>query len=178
MIEKTDFPYTLGGYVEQQNYKGFDIAVSIRRYKGISAYVISSEKRLIREESATFADKEDMFRWGREAVDRYLEQQERRKEENAVKRADYYKKKARVAALKAFNAAMYFSDIKDGLYDKAKGFFEYELDKEHAKIRGKHLILYKAFAIMFFVIKKETASFPIFLSGNGKLTYWKLPGHA
>ena len=84
MIEKTDFPYTLGGYVEQQNYKGFDIAVSIRRYKGISAYVISSEKRLIREESATFADKEDMFRWGREAVDRYLEQQERRKEENAV----------------------------------------------------------------------------------------------
>lgn len=26
MIEKTDFPYTLGGYVEQQNYKGFDIA--------------------------------------------------------------------------------------------------------------------------------------------------------
>ena len=24
MIEKTDFPYTLGGYVEQQNYKGFD----------------------------------------------------------------------------------------------------------------------------------------------------------
>lgn len=41
MIEKTDFPYTLGGYVEQQNYKGFDIAVSIRRYKGISAYVIS-----------------------------------------------------------------------------------------------------------------------------------------
>lgn len=27
MIEKTDFPYTLGGYVEQQNYKGFDIAV-------------------------------------------------------------------------------------------------------------------------------------------------------
>ena len=35
MIEKTDFPYTLGGYVEQQNYKGFDIAVSIRRYKGI-----------------------------------------------------------------------------------------------------------------------------------------------
>ena len=69
MIEKTDFPYTLGGYVEQQNYKGFDIAVSIRRYKGISAYVISSEKRLIREESATFADKEDMFRWGREAVD-------------------------------------------------------------------------------------------------------------
>lgn len=54
MIEKTDFPYTLGGYVEQQNYKGFDIAVSIRRYKGISAYVISSEKRLIREESATF----------------------------------------------------------------------------------------------------------------------------
>ena len=68
MIEKTDFPYTLGGYVEQQNYKGFDIAVSIRRYKGISAYVISSEKRLIREESATFADKEDMFRWGRDAV--------------------------------------------------------------------------------------------------------------
>ncbi len=121
MIEKTDFPYTLGGYVEQQNYKGFDIAVSIRRYKGISAYVISSEKRLIREESATFADKEDMFRWGREAVDRYLEH--------------YYKKKARVAALKAFNAAMYFSDIKDGLYDKAKGFFEYELDKEHGKIK-------------------------------------------
>lgn len=63
-----------------------------------------------------------MFRWGREAVDRYLEQQERRKEENTIKRADYYKKKARVAALKAFNAAMYFSDIKDGLYDKAKGF--------------------------------------------------------
>ena len=125
MIEKTDFPYTLGGYVEQQNYKGFDIAVSIRRYKGISAYVISSEKRLIREESATFADKEDMFRWGREAVDRYLEQQERRKEENAVKRA----------GLKAFNTAMYFSDIKNELYDKAKGFFEYELDKEHAKIR-------------------------------------------
>ena len=86
MIEKTDFPYTLGGYVEQQNYKGFDIAVSIRRYKGISAYVISSEKRLIREESATFADKEDMFRWGREAVDRYLEQQERRKEEKAERR--------------------------------------------------------------------------------------------
>ena len=33
MIEKTDFPYTLGGYVEQQNYKGFDIAVSIRDTK-------------------------------------------------------------------------------------------------------------------------------------------------
>ena len=126
MIEKNEFPYTLGGYVEQCSYKGFDIAVSIRRYKGISAYVISSEKRLIREESATFADKEDMFRWGREAVDRYLEQQERRKEENAVKRAGYYKKKAREAALKAFNTAMYFSDIKNELYDKAKGFFEYE----------------------------------------------------
>ncbi|MBS5110705.1 MAG: hypothetical protein KHZ65_19340 [Phocaeicola vulgatus] len=135
MIEKTDFPYTLGGYVEQQNYKSFDIAVSIRRHKGISAYVISPEKRLIREESATFADKEDMFHWGREAVDRYLEQQERRKEENAVKRVGYYKKKAREAALKAFTSAMYFIDIKDELYDKAKGFFEYELDKEYTKIK-------------------------------------------
>ena len=57
------------------------------------------------------------------------------KKKNTIKRADYYKKKARVAALKAFNAAMYFSDIKDGLYDKAKGFFEYELDKEHGKIK-------------------------------------------
>ena len=42
----------------------------------------------------------------------------------------------------------------------------------------KTLDIIQAFAIMFFVIKKETASFPIFLSGNGKLTYWKLPGHA
>lgn len=48
---------------------------------------------------------------------------------------DIIRKKAREAALKAFNTAMYFSDIKNELYDKAKGFFEYELDKEHAKIR-------------------------------------------
>ena len=76
-----------------------------------------------------------MFRWGREAVDRYLELQERKKEENTVKRADYYKKKAREAALKAFSSAMYFSKIENELYDKAKGFFEYELDREHAKIK-------------------------------------------
>ena len=63
-----------------------------------------------------------MFRWGREAVDRYLEQQERRKEENTIKRADYYKKKARVAALKAFNAAMYFSDIKTDFMIRQKDF--------------------------------------------------------
>ena len=90
---------------------------------------------MIREESATFADKEDMFHWGREAVDRYLEQQERRKEENAAKRVGYYKKKAREAALKAFTSAMYFIDIKDELYDKANGFFEDELDKEYTKIK-------------------------------------------
>ena len=40
-----------------------------------------------------------------------------------------------MASLNAFDAAMYFSDIKDGLYGKAKGFFEYELDKEHGKIK-------------------------------------------
>ncbi len=45
------------------------------KYKGISAYVISREKADPVKNLPPFADKEDMFRWGREAVDRYLEQQ-------------------------------------------------------------------------------------------------------
>ncbi len=36
--------------------------------------------------------------------------------------------------------------------------------------------IYKAFAIMFFVIKQKPHLSQYFLSGNGKLTYWKLPG--
>ena len=57
------------------------------------------------------------------------------------------------AALKAFNAAMYFSDIKDGLYDKAKGFFEYELDKDcllYTSIRKKLMKWTKRIVIGWF----------------------------
>lgn len=42
----------------------------------------------------------------------------------------------------------------------------------------KTLDIIQGFCDHVFRDKKGTASFPIFLSGNGKLTYWKLPGHA
>lgn len=42
----------------------------------------------------------------------------------------------------------------------------------------KTLDIIQGFCDHVFRDKTGTASFPIFLSGNGKLTYWKLPGHA
>ena len=43
--------------------------------------------------------------------------------------------KIRAGSCLLYTSAMYFIDIKDELYDKAKGFFEYELDKEYTKIK-------------------------------------------
>ena len=74
-----------------------------------------------------------------------------------------------MAALKAFNAAMYFSDIKDGLYDKAKGFLSMNWIR-NMKDQMKTLDIIQGFCDHVFRDKKETASSNI-LSGNGKLTY-------
>lgn len=135
MIDKNEFPYTLGGYVEQQSYKGFDIAISMIKYKGISAYVFSSEGRIIWQESRTFGDKDEMFQWGRNAVDRHLESLKNKAEESAIKRADYYIKKGKSAALAAFKSAMYFSNIDGKEYEDALGFFQYELEKQFDKLK-------------------------------------------
>ncbi|MEB3372694.1 hypothetical protein SFC43_01775 [Bacteroides sp. CR5/BHMF/2] len=43
MIEKNEFPFSLGGYGWQEEYKGFDIVVHVQKHKGISAYAFSSE---------------------------------------------------------------------------------------------------------------------------------------
>ena len=135
MINKNEFPYTLGGYVEQQSYKGFDIAVSIIKYKGISAYAFSSEKRIVWQESKTFGDKEELFQWGRSAIDRHLQFQKEETERKAVVKAEYYIKKGKEAALKAFSSAMYFSNIEGKEYEEALGFFQYELDKQFGKLK-------------------------------------------
>lgn len=36
MIEKNEFPFSLGGYGWQEEYKGFDIVVHVQKHKGIS----------------------------------------------------------------------------------------------------------------------------------------------
>lgn len=135
MINKNEFPYTLGGYVEQQSYKGFDIAISIVKHKGISAYVFSPEKHIVWQESKTFWDKDELFQWGRNAIDRHLQFQKEETERKAVIRAEYYIKKGKEAALKAFSSAMYFSNIEGKEYEEALGFFQYELDKQFDKLK-------------------------------------------
>lgn len=135
MINKNEFPYTLGGYVEQQSYKGFDIAISIIKHKGISAYAFSSEKRIVWQESRTFGDKDELFQWGRNAIDRHLQFQKEEVERKTVIKAEYYIKKGKEAALKAFSSAMYFSNIEGKEYEEALGFFQYELDKQFDKLK-------------------------------------------
>lgn len=135
MINKDEFPYTLGGYVEQQSYKGFDIAVSMIRHKGISAYAFSSEKRIIWQESRTFGDKDELFQWGRNAIDRHIQFLQEEAERKAIRKAEYYIKKGKDAALKAFSSAMYFSHIEGKEYEDALSSFQYELDKQFDKLR-------------------------------------------
>lgn len=135
MINKNEFPYTLGGYVEQQSYKGYDIAISIIKYKGISVYAFSSEKRMIWQESRSFGDKDELFQWGRDAIDRHIESQQKKTEEAVIKRTEYYTSKGKLAALAAFRSAMYFSNINGKEYEEALGFFQYELDKQFDKLK-------------------------------------------
>lgn len=135
MIAKDKFPFSLGGYGWQEEYKGFDMVVHVQKHKGISAYVFSSEGRMIWQESRTFGDKDEMFQWGRNAVDRHLESLKKKAEESVIKRADYYIKKGKSAALAAFKSAMYFSNIEGKDYEDALGFFQYELDKQFDKLK-------------------------------------------
>nr|DAT01139.1 MAG TPA: hypothetical protein [Caudoviricetes sp.] len=135
MIRKDEFPFSLGGLGWQEEYKGFDIVVHVQKHKGISAYAFSSEKRIVWQESKTFGDKEELFQWGRSAIDRHLQFQKEETERKAVIRAEYYIKKGKEAALKAFSSAMYFSNIEGKEYEEALGFFQYELDKQFDKLK-------------------------------------------
>lgn len=134
MISKNEFPFSLGGFGWQEEYKGFDIVVHVQKYKGISAYAFSSEKRIIWQESRTFGDKDELFQWGRDAIDRHLQFQKEEAERRAMRKAEYYIKKGKDAALKAFRSAMYFSNIKGKEYEETLSTFKYELDNQYDKI--------------------------------------------
>lgn len=135
MIGKDEFPFSLGGFGWQEEYKNFDIVVYVQKHKGISVYVFSPEKRIIWQDSRTFGNKGEMFQFGRNAIDRHIENQQKQAEEVAIKRADYYTSKGKAAALAAFRSAMYFSHIEDKKYEEALGFFQYELDKQFNKLK-------------------------------------------
>lgn len=135
MIGKNEFPFSLGGFGWQEEYKGFDIVVHVQRHKGISAYAFSSEKRIIWQEARTFGDKDELFQWGRNAIDRHIQFQEEEAESKAIRKAEYYIKKGKDAALKAFSSAMYFSHIEGKEYEDALASFQYELDKQFDKLR-------------------------------------------
>lgn len=135
MIGKNEFPFSLGGFGWQKEYKGFDIVVHVQKHKGISAYAFSSEKRIIWQESRTFGDKDELFQWGRDAIDQHMQLQKEEAERKAIRKAEYYIKKGKDAALKAFSSAMYFSNIEGKDYEEALGFFQYELDKQFDKLK-------------------------------------------
>ena len=65
----------------------------------------------------------------------YYQFQKEETERKAVIKAEYYIKKGKEAALKAFSSAMYFSNIKGKEYEEALGFFQYELDKQFDKLK-------------------------------------------
>ena len=132
MIGKNEFPFSLGGFGWQEEYKGFDIVVHVQKYKGISAYAFSPEKRIVWQESRTFGDKDE---WGRNGIDRHIQSQKEEAERKAIRKAEYYIKKGKEAALKAFSSAMYFSDIKGKEYEEALGTFKYELENQFDKIK-------------------------------------------
>lgn len=135
MIGKNEFPFSLGGFGWQEEYKGFDIVVHVQKHKGISAYAFSSEKRIIWQESRTFGDKDELFQWGRDAIDQHMQLQKEEAERKAIRKAEYYIKKGKDAALKAFSSAMYFSNIKGKEYEEALSTFKYELDKQFDKLK-------------------------------------------
>lgn len=135
MIGKNEFPFSLGGFGWQEEYKGFDIVVHVQKYKGISAYAFSSEKRIVWQESRTFGDKDELFQWGRSAIDRHLQFMKDEADRKAIKKAEYYIKKGKEAALKAFGDAMYFSHIEEEKKKDALGYFQYELDKQFDKLK-------------------------------------------
>lgn len=135
MIERNEFPFSLGGFGWQEEYKGFDIVVHVQKYKGISAYAFSPDKRIVWQESRTFGDKDELFQWGRNAIDRHIQFQKEEVERKAIHKTEYYIKKGKDAALKAFSSAMYFSNIKGKDYEEALDTFKYELDKQFDKLR-------------------------------------------
>lgn len=135
MIGKNEFPFSLGGFGWQEEYKGFDIVVHVQRHKGISAYAFSSEKRIIWQEARTFGDKDELFHLGRNAIDRHIQFQQEEAERKVIRKAEYYIKKGKDAALKAFSSAMYFSHIEGKEYKDALTSFQYELDKQFDKLR-------------------------------------------
>lgn len=135
MIGKNEFPFSLGGFGWQENYHGFDIVVHVQRHKGIYAYAFSSEKRIIWQESRTFGDKDELFQLGRNAIDRHIQFQQEEAERKVIRKAEYYIKKGKDAALKAFSSAMYFSHIEGKEYEDALTSFQYELDKQFDKLR-------------------------------------------
>lgn len=134
MLSKDEFPYTLGGYVEQQSYQGFDIAVSFIKHKGAELYVFAPDKRIVHKERFTFGDKQEMFQSGRNAIDRHLQYKEQKAQEAMRYRTENLRKKTWAAAMKAFASAMYFSKIDGKAYEDAKGSFEYELGREYNKV--------------------------------------------
>ena len=135
MIGKNEFPFSLGGYGWQEEYKGYDIVVIIQEHKGITGYAISPDKRIIWTESRRFWDKNEIFQWGRNSIDRHLQFQKEEAERKAVVKSEYYIKKGKEAALKAFSSAMYFSNIEGKEYEEALGFFQYELDRQFDKLK-------------------------------------------
>lgn len=135
MIGKNEFPFSLGGFGWQEEYKGFDIVVHVQKHKGISAYAFFRGKGIIWQESRAFGDKDELFQWGRDAIDRHIQYQQEEAERKAIRKAEYYIKKGKEAALKAFSSAMYFSNIEGKEYEEALGFFQYELDKQFDKLK-------------------------------------------
>ncbi|WP_321331865.1 hypothetical protein [uncultured Bacteroides sp.] len=133
MIKEDEFPFTGSGKGWQEEYKGYDMAVYIEKYKGIKLYVFN-DGRLLSTVSRDYISVSDMFVIGRKEVDRLIESASRKKTEMEVKKSVYYKKKCRAEAINAFRSTCYFKGIEGKTYDDALALFEYEIDKNFGKI--------------------------------------------
>ncbi len=133
MRKKDQFPFTGKGFGWQEEYKGYDIIVYVEKNKGITLYVFKDD-RTVHTDSRSFGNRDELFQWGRNHIDRVISFESKKSEENAIKKAEYYKTKCKEAAIKALNSSAHFKKIEGEDYVNLLSMFEYELERQFNKV--------------------------------------------
>lgn len=131
MIKSTEFPMNIGGKGFQKEYKGFDIAVIIKKGEGVRIFIIDGKGSIFHSDKKKYADVNECFASCEKMIDNALQASSMMEQSKIIKESERMKEKCYSACMKAFVNALTFSK---GDYSTMRNFFKYELQKQFDKI--------------------------------------------
>lgn len=131
MIKSTEYPMNIGGRGYQKEYKGFDIAVIIKKGEGVRIFILKKDGGIFHQDKKKYAEVNECFSSAEKIIDNAVQASSIIEQSKVKDESERMKDKCYSACMSAFANALTFSK---GDNSRIRYFFEYELQKQFDKI--------------------------------------------